>query len=150
MNLAELCNREVVIIEPDEPVLEAAKLMRQYHVGDLVVVEKRQEEPLPIGLLTDRDIVIEIVAAEVGLETVTVGDVMSTELLTVSETATIADAIKLMRDRGVRRLPVVNEQGSLEGIITVDDLIDILAELMKDIVCLISSEQQRERRKKCV
>ena len=149
MNLAELCNREVVIIEPDKPVLEAAKLMRQYHVGDLVVVEKRQGLPLPIGLLTDRDIVIEIVAAEVGFETVTVGDVMSTELLTVSETATIADAIKLMRDRGVRRLPVVNEQGSLEGIITVDDLIDIIAELMKDIVGLIGSEQKKELRK-CV
>ena len=149
MNIAELCNREVIIIEQDEPLLAAAKLMRQFHVGELVVVEKRQEAPFPVGILTDRDIVIEIVAGEVALAAVTVGEVMSSELLTVSEEATLGDAIKLMRDRGVRRLPVVNEQGSLEGIITVDDLIDILAELMKDIVCLISSEQQRERRK-CV
>lgn len=147
MNLAELCNREVVIIEPDEPVIEAAKLMRQYHVGDLVVVEKRQGESFPVGILTDRDIVIEIVAAEVGLETVTVGDVMSTELVTVNQTETIGDAIMLMRREGVRRLPVVNDQGSLEGIVTVDDAIDIIAELMKDIVCLIGSGKKKEQRK---
>jgi len=80
MDLAELCNREVVIIEPDEPVLEAAKLMRHYHVGDLVVVKKRRKSPYPIGILTDRDIVIEVVAAEVRLDALSVGDVMSIEL----------------------------------------------------------------------
>ncbi len=149
MDLAELCNREVVIIEPEEPVLEAAKLMRRYHVGDLIVVKKREKSPYPIGILTDRDIVIEVVASEVGIEALSVGDVMSTELQTVSDTATLGDAIKLMRDRGVRRLPVVNKQGSLEGIVTVDDVIDIISELMNDIVCLISSEQKREKRK-CV
>ena len=149
MNVAELCNREVIIIEQDATVLEAAKLMRQYHVGDLVVVEKRQGVSFPIGILTDRDIVIELIAGEVDFDAVTVGDVMSYDLLTVSEEEAIADTIKLMRDKGVRRVPVVNKQGSLEGIITVDDLIDLLAEQMRDIVGLISCEQKNEQHK-CV
>lgn len=149
MNVAELCNREVIIVEQDATVLEAAKLMRQYHVGDLVVTEKRQGVSFPIGILTDRDIVIELIAGEVDLDAVTVGDVMSYELLTVSEEEAIVDTIKLMRGRGVRRVVVVNKQGSLEGIIAVDDLIDLLAEQMKDIVSLISCEQKKEQRK-CV
>jgi predicted transcriptional regulator len=149
MNVAELCTREVIIVEQDATVLEAAKLMRQYHVGDLVVTEKRQGASFPIGILTDRDIVIELIAGEVDFDDVTVGDVMSYELLTVSEEEAIADTIKLMRDRGVRRVVVVNKQGSLEGIVAVDDLIDLLAEQMKDIVSLISCEQKKEQRK-CV
>jgi predicted transcriptional regulator len=147
MNVAELCNREVIIIEQDATVLEAAKLMRQYHVGDLVVVEKRQGVSFPIGILTDRDIVIELIAGEVDLDAVTVGDVMSYDLLTVSEDEAIADTIKLMRGKGVRRVPVVNKQGGLEGIIAVDDLIDLLAEQMRDIVCLISCGQKKEQQK---
>ena len=149
MNVGELCNREVIIVGQDATVLEAAKLMRQYHVGDLVVIEKRQGASFPIGILTDRDIVIEIIAAEVDFDAVTVGDVMSYELITASEEDAIADTIKLMRDKGIRRVPVVNKQGELEGIIAVDDLIDLLAEQMQDIVALISCEKKREQRK-CV
>lgn len=145
MNVAELCNREVIIIEQDNTVLEAAKLMRQYHVGDLIVVEKRQGMTFPIGILTDRDIVIELIAGGVDLDAVMVGDVMSSDLLTVNEEEAIADTIKLMRGKGVRRVPVINKQGGLEGIITVDDLIDLLAEQMRDIVCLISSGQKKEQ-----
>ena len=147
MNVAELCNREVIIIGQEDTVLEAAKLMRQYHVGDLVVVEKRQGVSFPIGILTDRDIVIELIAGEVDLDAVTVGDVMSYDLLTVSEDEAIADTIKLMRGKGVRRVPVVNKQGGLEGIIAVDDLIDLLAEQMQDIVSLISCGQKKEQQK---
>ncbi len=149
MNVGELCNREVIIVGQDATVLEAAKLMRQYHVGDLVVIEKRQGASFPIGILTDRDIVIEIIAGEVDFDAVTVGDVMSYELITASEEDAIADTIKLMRDKGIRRVPVVNKQGELEGIIAVDDLIDLLAEQLKDIVALISCEKKREQRK-CV
>ncbi len=149
MNVGELCNREVIIVEQDATVLEAAKLMRQYHVGDLVVTEKRQGASFPIGILTDRDIVIEIIAKEVDFDAVTVGDVMSYELITVSEEEAIAETIKLMRDKGVRRVVVVNKQGALEGIVAVDDLIDLLAEQMKDIVALISCEKKKEQRK-CV
>jgi predicted transcriptional regulator len=149
MNVGELCNREVVVVAQEATVLDAAKLMRRYHVGDLVVVEERQGRSFPIGILTDRDIVIELIAAEVDFEAVKVGDVMAYELLSVGEEEAVADTIKLMRDKGVRRVPVVNRQGSLEGIIAVDDLLDLLAEQMKDIVGLIGRERQKEQRK-CV
>jgi predicted transcriptional regulator len=149
MNVGELCNREVVVVAQEATVLDAAKLMRRYHVGDLVVVEERQGRSFPIGILTDRDIVIELIAAEVDFEAVRVGDVMAYELLSVGEEEAVADTIKLMRDKGVRRVPVVNRQGSLEGIIAVDDLLDLLAEQMKDIVGLIGRERQKEQRK-CV
>ncbi len=100
MNCGELCNREVVIIEESESVLSAAKLMRAYHVGDLVVVKKREGLAFPVGILTDRDIVIELIASEVDFADVSVGDVMSSDLLTVSGEEAIADAVKLMRARG--------------------------------------------------
>ncbi|MDF1578183.1 MAG: CBS domain-containing protein [Desulfurivibrionaceae bacterium] len=149
MNSGELCNREVVIVERDETVQSAAKLMRQYHVGDLVVVEKRGGLAYPVGILTDRDIVIELIASEVAFEAVTVGDVMSSDLLTVSAEESIADTVKLMRARGVRRVPVINKQGVLEGIIAVDDLIELLAEQMNDLANLIGRERKREEHK-CV
>lgn len=149
MDVAELCTREVIIVGQDATILAAAKLMRQFHVGNLVVVEKRQGLSFPLGILTDRDIVIKLVAGEVDFETVTVGDVMSADLLTVGEEETIAVTIKKMRSHGVRRVVVVNRQGSLEGIIALDDLIDLLAEQMRDLVELISCERKKEQRR-CV
>lgn len=149
MNVGELCNREVVIVERGDTIVAAAKLMRRYHVGDLVVVEKRLGGASPIGILTDRDIVIELIAGEVDLDSVTVGDVMSPDLVKVRVDEGISETVKLMRSRGIRRLPVVNGQGGLEGIVAVDDLIDLLAEQLKDIVSLIGTERKQEQ-KKCV
>jgi len=147
MNIGEISNREVIIVEKEVSILEAAKLMRQYHVGDLVVVEHRQGDSFPLGIITDRDIVVGVVASAVPLEEVAVGDVMSFELLTAREEDAVADTIKSMRGKGVRRVVVVNRRGSLEGIVTVDDLIDLLAEEMSDLVGLIGKQQARERRK---
>jgi len=149
MNVGELCNREVVIVERGDTIVAAAKLMRRYHVGDLVVVEKRLGGASPIGILTDRDIVIELIAGEVDLDSVTVGDVMSPDLVKVRVDEGISETVKLMRSKGIRRLPVVNGQGGLEGIVAVDDLIDLLAEQLKDIVSLIGTERKQEQ-KKCV
>lgn len=62
MSVGEICNREVVVADKEEDAREAARLMRQYHVGDLVVVERRGEESIPLGVVTDRDLVIEVLA----------------------------------------------------------------------------------------
>jgi len=147
MNIGEMCNREVVVIEKNGSIIEAAKLMRQYHVGDLVVIEMRQNEAYPVGIITDRDIVIELVAGEVNFEAVTVGDVMSGELQTAREEDEVAETIKRMRSAGVRRVPVVNKRGVLEGVVTMDDMIDLLAELLEDLVALVGAQSRRERRK---
>jgi predicted transcriptional regulator len=149
MNIGEMCNREVVVIEKDGAIIEAAKLMRQYHVGDLVVVEQRQGVTYPVGIITDRDLVIELVAGEVAFDSVTVADVMSAELLTAGEEDAVTETIKRMRSAGVRRVPVVNRHGGLEGVITMDDMIDLLAELLEDLVGVVGGQSRRERRK-CV
>ena len=148
MNAGEICNREVVIVNRESSIQEAAVLMRKHHVGDVVVVEERQGLRTPVGILTDRDIVIEIVAQNLKADEIQVGDTMSFDLLTATEEDEILETIKRMRGKGVRRIPVVNSAGGLEGIIAVDDLVDLLAEQMADLVGLITTEQRHERQKR--
>jgi len=148
MKVGEICNREVVVVDREAAILEAAQLMRRHHVGDVVVTEERGGIRVPVGILTDRDIVVELLAEQVPLEAVTVGDAMSSELLTVSEEEEVMDAIQRMRGRGVRRTPVVELSGALAGILAVDDLIDLIAEQLSDLVKLIGNEQQRESQRR--
>jgi len=145
MPISEICNREVVIVQPDETALEAGKLMRQYHVGDVVVVvEDSDGERVPVGVVTDRDLVVEIVAPGLDPGTITVGDIMTPEVATVKESAGIFEAIEYMRAKGVRRLPVVKESGGLVGILTLDDLLGLLAEELLALSRLVKHEQQKE------
>jgi len=128
MSAGEYCNREVVVIARTESVREAVALMRQYHVGTIVIVEAEDDNPVPLGILTDRDIVIEVLAKDVDLSAVNVGDLIDEQLVTVDEDTKLLDAVELMRRKGVRRLPVVNKTGGLAGILTLDDIVDLLAE----------------------
>jgi CBS domain-containing protein len=144
MSAGEYCNREVVVIDRTESVRKAIDLMRTHHVGDVIVVEKRDGASRPLGILTDRDIVLEILAEDVDLEAVNVGDVMSYELQTVDENTKLLDAIKVMRTKGIRRLPVVDAQESLVGILAVDDILGLISEQLTDLVGLITKEQIKE------
>ncbi len=144
MSVGELCNREVVIAERTLPVSEAARLMRSHHVGDLVVVEDKGSRRHPVGIVTDRDIVVEVVAAGVNPEALKVGDIMGPEVATVREGEGLFEALRYMRDKGVRRLPVVDGSGALVGILTLDDLLGLLAEEMTELAKLVSHERQRE------
>ena len=146
MGLAELCNRSVVVTLAKTPVQEAARLMREHHVGSLVVVEETARGRRPIGIVTDRDVVVEVVAAGVSPATVTVGEIMAPELVSAREADEPWDTIQVMRQRGVRRVPVVGEDGLLVGIVTVDDLLEILAEQLDGLAKVISSELRREAR----
>jgi CBS domain-containing protein len=145
MSIGEICNREVVIAHREDGILEAAKLMRRYHVGDLVVVEDRAGRKVPIGILTDRDIVLEVLAQEVPLDTVTVADVMTYELSTARADETVWATVQRMRVKGLRRMPVVDAEGGLVGIVTADDLLELLAQELADLSRLIAREQVRER-----
>jgi CBS domain-containing protein len=146
MNVGEMCNREVVVAYKTMTLPEAAKLMREHHVGSLVVVVDRLSERVPVGMLTDRDLTIAVLAKEVDARTLAVRDVMSTELLTVREQDSMTDALRLMRERGVRRVPVLTHSGALAGIVTIDDVLDILAEELADVVHAIERERVRETR----
>lgn len=118
--------------------------MRDNHVGDVIVVEHRGNKHLPVGILTDRDIVVEILAEGIDSDDIAVKDVMSSELICVREDDHIIETIEKMRDRGVRRVPVVNQDGGLEGILAVDDAIELLAEVLSDLARLFKHEFDRE------
>lgn len=142
--IGELCNREVVIVTADTTITVAAKLMRHHHVGSIVVVDESGGARLPVGILTDRDIVIEICAMELDQNLLTVGDIMSRDLVTVRETEGVLETMEIMRYKGVRRLPVVGAEGQLTGIISVDDLLDVVAEELGELTKVLAREQARE------
>lgn len=144
MRVGEYCNREVVVIEQEDSVTKAARIMREYHVGDVVIVRSQQGKQIPVGILTDRDIALEIVAKAVDAETVSAGDAMSYELTTVNEDDDIMHAIEIMRDKGIRRLPVVDLDETLVGILTVDDVLDLFSEVFIDIVHLVDRQRRHE------
>ena len=146
MTLKTICNREVLIAQKSDTVVIAAKLMREYHAGNLVVIEERNGLRYPVGIVTDRDIVIELIAKEVDIHSVTLGDIMYREIIVAKENDDVNDTIKIMRQKGIRRLPVVDNSGALVGIVTMDDLIDLIAEQLKDIAGLIGKEQNLEKK----
>jgi CBS domain-containing protein len=145
MSVGEICNREVVVMQARESLVEAARLMREQHVGDVVVVAERDHDRVPVGILSDRDLVIEVLAKGVALDAVDVGDVMSTDLLSVRESDEVLDTIKRMKAHGVRRVPVVDGAGALVGILALDDLIELIAEQLSDLVGLLARELRHER-----
>jgi CBS domain-containing protein len=126
--------------------LEAAKLMRQHHVGDVLVVEDRNGIRIPVGIVTDRDLIMEIMAPELDGTVITVGDIMAQQLVSVKGSTGIFEAIQYMRQKAVRRLPIVNEDGGLIGILTLDDLLELLSEELLEIAKLVRNEQQKETR----
>ncbi len=148
MRVGEVCNREVVVIGREATLLEAAKLMRNQHVGTVVVVEEQDGHPIPVGILTDRDMVIALVAEEVPLNAVSVGDVMSFELIIARESDDLFATVEHMRDRGIRRLPVVAENGGLVGILAVDDVLELLAEQFNALVRLVACERRLEEQQR--
>src|SRR5690554_4001106 len=122
MKTGDLCTRDTVVLGRDGTIVEAAKLMREYHVGDVVLVEERDGENVPVGIVTDRDLVLEVLAQELAPDAVAVGDIVTAELVTARESDTLWDTMLQMRARGVRRIPVVNARGGLAGIVALDDL----------------------------
>lgn len=145
MTLGRICNRETIIARRETSIAEAARLMRTHHVGDLVIIEEKNGRSVPVGILTDRDLVIEILAKDVDPATVTAGDAMSDRLVTASEAESLFEALLRMRTQGVRRMPVVDAEGGLVGIVAADDFLDLLAEEMSALAQLVTHEQTREK-----
>ena len=146
MLVGEYCIREVVVVEEDKSVTEAAAIMRQYHVGDVVICKAQYGKQVPVGIITDRDVALEIVAKGIDPESVRVGDAMSFDLTTVSEHDDLMHVIELMRDKGVRRVPVIDADEALVGILTVDDIVDLLSEVLVDLAHLVDRQKRRETR----
>jgi CBS domain-containing protein len=145
MRIGEICTVPPVYCVREETVQGAAMLMRKHHVGDLVVIEPNGER-VPVGILTDRDIVVSVIALGLDPASLLVGDIMSDDLLTTSENDDVYETIERMRYRGIRRVPVVNSAGGLTGMVSADDLLEFLAEEMGELSRISSHQQSHEKR----
>ena len=146
MHVGQICTIDTIFCERDETIQGAALLMRKNHVGDLVVIDQPNGERVPVGILTDRDIVVSVIALGLDPASLLVGDVMSDDLLTCSEADDVYETIERMRLRAIRRVPVVNAAGGLTGIVSVDDLLEFLAEEMGELARIGPHQQSHEKR----
>lgn len=146
MQLKDICVLDVAACGRDATVLEAARLMRQHHTGNLIVVDDPQDDRSPAGIVTDRDIVLEVLAAELDPAKTRVSQIMATRLVIGSGSEDEQIAVERMRLHGVRRLPIVDHDGKLLGIVTLDDLLTRHAEQANALAAIVSKEQSLERR----
>lgn len=145
MPIGEICVRDVVVAGPDTTVRQAAKLMAKHHVGNIVVVrEEAHGRVIPIGIITDRDIVRNVVAEALDAAVFTLGDLVARDVVTLREDQGVFECMQQMRINGIRRVPVVDSSGALLGIISLDDLIQLLGEEMSELAKVIVREQARE------
>lgn len=146
MNVGKTCRQNVVTVRPFDELTAAARLMRENHIGYLVVVEPDVGDASvkPVGVLTDRDIVVAVVARETDPRSLRVGDVMTRQPVVAAEGDSIATALQEMRRIGVRRLPVVGQRGQLVGVLSLDDVLDGLAADLQSVAGSIRREQQVE------
>jgi CBS domain-containing protein len=145
MSISECCKLDVVCCDPELSLPDTAALMRKNHVGDVVVVESRAGMRMPVGIVTDRDIVMETMALDLDAALFTAGDIMNTPLVTVKETEGFVETLRLMRSNGIRRMPVVTESGTLYGIVTADDIVRALALELSLVTEAMSGQTARER-----
>ncbi|NVO67360.1 CBS domain-containing protein [Methanofollis tationis] len=135
MTLIECCQAPVVSVPPETPVYDVAGIMAEQNVGSVVVVEGKK----PVGIVTDRDITVRVTAAGRDPKGIPVRAVMTADLLALPDSTGLYEALEAIRKKGVRRVPVTDEGGSLVGIITVDDVIRLLAVEMERIAAVIKS-----------
>lgn len=148
MHVEDICTREVVSIGPAVSLIEAAETMRRGHVGTLVVCDGADGARVPIGMLTDRDIVVSAIATGLAIETLHVGDVMTRPAVTCHSSDLLFDAIAAMRRQGVRRLPVVDEHGALAGIVSAQDIWGAVADQLGTLSDAMTQAQIRETRRR--
>jgi CBS domain-containing protein len=134
MSIGRICRREVDLIEPQATARTAAQRMAARNVGSLLVVDERRHV---LGVVTDRDLAVRVVGQGRDPHVTRIVDVMTPQPDTVSEETSVEDALAVMRTRGVRRLPVIGTSGALAGVVSVDDILVLLAEEFGELSRLI-------------
>lgn len=145
MQIGEICRREVVTIDKSASIFDAARLMRSEHVGDLIVADGDGERCRPLSIVTDRDLVVELLAKEIDLDSVNVGDVASPRIVTAPSDADLLETLRLMSVKGVRRIPVLDSEGYLFGILSADEVLDAVKDQLTLLQALSSRRVERER-----
>jgi CBS domain-containing protein len=135
MLLGNVMTKEVIVMLPDESVSSASKLMRNEGVGSVVIVDRWRR---PIGIITDRDIVVRVVAEGLDPDKISVGEVMTPDVISGKRADRIFDAVRKMAENGIRRLPIVDSENRIVGIISIDDLMAILITEMSNLAVVIA------------
>ena len=144
MTIGTICTHRVITVDRGIDIAAAAAVMRENHVGYLIVTDARLGGSAPIGVITDRDIVVKVMARDVDPHTLTVGDVMTPEPLTAGEDDGVSETLHRMRRLGVRRVPVVGPRGQLSGVLSIDDVVGHLVGQLADVAGSIRNELKAE------
>lgn len=139
MSLGNLCRREVVVVNQGTPIKEAVKFMEEKNIGSVIVVGSGK----PLGIATDRDILLRVVNKGLDPEKSSVDDVMTREIVTLKEGMGLFEALEQVKGKGIRRFPIVDARGNLKGIMTLDDIIYLLGKEMADVASIIEREGPR-------
>lgn len=147
MNIGAICTRRVAVVDRATTVMDAARRMREEHVGDLVVVDRKDGHTVPVGMVTDRDLVVSIVARSAEfIERLLVEDLLVRPIVTAEIAEDSLVVARRMRENEVRRLPVVDEDGDLVGILSVDDLVGSVHAELAEIAALVGHQHRHERK----
>ncbi len=133
MSLLSFAHHNVITIEPDKSVSQAAKLMVEKNIGSVVVAV----DEIPIGILTDRDIVVRVVYEDLDPKNTLIRDVMSDNLVTLSQGVELFEALEVMKDKGLRRYPMVDTDNKLSGFFSLDDVLYLLGLEMSAVARII-------------
>lgn len=147
MPISDICNTKVVSVEKDDSILKVARLMRERHVGCVVVTQPAKGKRIPTGIITDRDLVLEVMAAEADPNQLSAGDIVVHSPIVAEENDGIRETLHRMRSHGIRRVPVIDGNGFLAGIVSADDMIEFFAKEFKDLAKMIAIEQRHEKEK---
>jgi CBS domain-containing protein len=148
MTVGEICRRKLVTVGERDDLTAAARLMRIEHIGYVIVVAPDPALPgavRPIGVVTDRDIIVSVVARGADPQSLRVGDVMTRNPLVAQETSSVSGALRQMRSIGVRRLPVVDLAEHLVGVLSLDNVLDAVAGELLEMAGSIRNEWRIER-----
>ena len=140
--IRDLAIHKVATVPSDTSLRDCAQAMREKHVGSLVLVDPGSRRPL--GIVTDRDIVVEAVAVGLDPMTITAGDIAAKPVVTVRDDEDVLEALARMRENGVRRLPVTGADGQLAGVLSLDDLLAAMSEQFDSIMRVMIAERTKE------
>lgn len=141
--LRDFATAAVAVVEPETPAVVVAQLMRKYHIGALVVVDAN-DKTRPVGIVTDRDLVLELMAEGLDPAVFTTGDIMSVDLVLATPEMDVMDAVQLMRTHGLRRLVMTDAAGALVGIVTMEDVLEQLTRELASLVAGLAGARDRE------
>jgi len=147
MPIGDFCTKRVVTAREDDSVVEAARLMKKENIGAVVVVDRKN---VPVGMITDRDIAVKVIAEGKRPEATSLKDAMSGDVVVLSKERGIFETIKTMCDQGVRRVPVVDGEGQLFGIISLDDLLIVFGEEMASMAGAVAFGNAASRSRRFV